>query len=231
MRAAVVTMVALILGVIPNDQKTKTTSSEKKSLSITAFTSSVRTISHCHWFPGSCDPTGRLVHLSTSVQNTKKRPLTYTYAVSAGTINGQGPAVIWDLNGALIGQHTATVSVKDGKGGLANASLEVRIVECTACDGPRPPCPVVTVECPTEVERGKLLTFVAIVAGGEPYETVSYTWETDPALIMDGQNSKNMTLDTQRVSVEKVTARVSVGGFDPSCTQTVGSCVTTIRQR
>ena len=233
MRAAFFTVVAFILGVAPSSQNIRKQGDQKNQLSILAFKSSVNTISHCPFAPLSCDPTGKRINLNTTVQNTKKRALTYTYKVSAGTIDGQGAAVIWDLNGALIGLHTATVSISDGKGGTANASLEVRIVECTACDAPPPPCPVVTVTCPSEIENRKPITFTANVKGDPVLEPLlgdaSYEWWASSGKIVKGQSEKKMTLEPAGFPFETITVTVSVGGFDPSCTGTQASCTISIK--
>jgi hypothetical protein len=155
--------------------------------------------------------------------------LTYTYVVEVGSIEGTGPNVVWNLRAQPPGMYLAEVIVEDKKGNKSRAAVTVRTVESGACDPPPPPCPVVTVECPSEIERGKPLTYIANVVGGEPFRVDSYMWTTDPPLKLDGQNTKNLTIATQPLSVEKVTATVSVGGFDPSCTGTQASCTISIK--
>ena len=228
MRVAVVTVVGLLLGVVPSGQKSKTTRFEKKPLIITAFTSTTNTISYCPFSRMMCDPSLRVI-LNTQVQNSQKRGLTYFYSVSSGTVDGSGPAVTWDLNGALIGHHTATVSVRDARGQIASATLEVKIVECSICHPPPPPCPVVTVSCPSEIEKGKPITFTANIKGDSLLGDASYEWWISSGKIVKGQFEKIMSLEPSGFPFETITATVSVRGFDPSCTGTQASCTISIK--
>ena len=179
-----------------------------------------------------CETTSRLVVLKTAIAEAEKSKLTYTYSVSTGRIEGTGATVNWNLDEALIGEHTVTVTVKDAMGRVATAALSVRIVECSSCDAPEVfirACPAVVVECPTEIESGKLISFVATVTGGDPNIRPSYIWTTDAGRIVSGKYEKKLTVDLLGFPFEKVTATVSAGGADPSCAAEV-SCTTRITQ-
>ena len=222
MRPAIIIAVAFLVSGAPSVQrKTKV-----NPPIIKAFTSSSYTINFCPFRLSLCRGTSRLVTLTTAAED--KGALTYSYAVSSGRIEGTGTRVIWNLDEAAVGDYTATVSVKNAKNGLATAALTVRIVECGTCDPPPIACPQIVVECPEEIESGKVISFVAIVKGrAEPYTNVSYSWTTDAGRIIDGKYDKKMTLDLLRFPFEKVTATVSVGGYDPACIFSA-SCTTRI---
>lgn len=52
----------------------------------------------------------------------------YTYSTTGGRVTGDGPNVVWNLNGAVQGMYTITASVDDGCGCIAfdSASIQVR---------------------------------------------------------------------------------------------------------
>ena len=233
MKTAVLIAIGLILTVATDSQKASKTDGERDSLIITAFTSTANTIGVCPFSRLMCDPNDKQVLLTTDVLNPKKRKLTYSYTVTAGVIVGQGAVVTWDLRKALIGEHTAKVSVRDSKGTSANANVTVRLVECTVCDPPPPPCPTVTVECPSEVEKGKPISFTANIKGDpvlDPlFDDASYEWWASSGKIVRGQSEKKMTLEPAGFPFETITVTVSVGGFDPSCTGTQASCTISIK--
>jgi hypothetical protein len=174
-----------------------------------------------------CASTSRRLELNTTVEETG--PLTYAYTVSAGKIEGTGPAVIWNLGYVPIGEHSATVSVTNVKKGLATATLTVRIIECGSCDPPPPPCPTITVECPSEVEKGKPISFTANIKGDPLLDDASYEWWASSGKIVKGKSEKKMTLEPSGFPFETITVTVSVGGFDPSCTGTEASCTISIK--
>src|SRR4030095_3127175 len=122
--------------------------------------------------------------------------------------------------------YTAVVTVKEPKGNKTRASVIVRADICYLCDPP--PCPGVSVACPSEVESGKLITFVATLSndGGA---AVTYSWRTDAGKIVEGQRDNKMTVDLQRSPSEKVTGTVKVGGFNRLCA-TTASCTVLIKQ-
>ena len=178
------------------------------------------------------DNDGRLT-LTTTAEDLQAEALTFSYKVTAGKIEGEGTQVIWDLHDAANGQYTATVWVKNKSGVSAKATLTVTIADCSSCDPPSvfgiSECPKVIVDCPSEIESGKLITFRAKVSGSKPRTEVSYLWSTDAGRIVDGKFDKKMTLDLLRFPFEKVTAKVSVGGYHPSCI-CEASCTTKIKE-
>jgi hypothetical protein len=156
-------------------------------------------------------------------------PLTYTYLVPAGTIEGNGSTVVWNLKQEPAGTYRAAVRVEDSQGNKVYAMLTVTAVYATSCHPPPPKCPQVSVDCPSEVESGNLITFTVTVSGGEPLIDPYYRWNTDAGRIVDGKLQKKMTLDLMRFPFEKVTATITVGGYDPACSGTEVSCTTRIK--
>src|SRR6185369_12236897 len=56
--------------------------------------------------------------------------LLYTWAVTGGTVRGQGREATWDLSGLAEGTYTATVEVTDGNQHTATGSTSVTIALC-----------------------------------------------------------------------------------------------------
>ncbi len=120
------------------------------------------------------------------------------------------------------GTYTATVDVNDGNGHTVNGSTTVTVAECTGC---RPPCPTVSVSCPSDVDQGSPITFSASVGGDA---NVTYNWSVSAGTISSGQGTSSITVSTDGLGGQTVTATVELGGLDPSCSRTA-SCTTGIR--
>ena len=135
----------------------------------------------------------------------------------------------WDLSGVADGTYTATVEVNDGNQHTATSSATVTVAVCSDCVKPPPPCPVVSVSCPSDVDAGQPITFTASVSGGDPNATLTYNWSVSAGTISSGQGTSTITVDTAGVGGQSVTATVSIGGADPSCTGTTASCTTGVK--
>jgi hypothetical protein len=171
----------------------------------------------------SCTPsTSRSVDVTANYTDAENDPLVYTWTVSGGRLSGEGRMVSWDLSGLQPGTYTATVSVSDGTAPPVTSSTTVTLAECTNC---RPPCPTVSVTCPTDVEQGSPITFSASVGGSM---TVTYNWSVSAGTISGGQGTSSITVDTAGLGGQTVTATVELGGLDPSCSRTA-SCTTGVR--
>ncbi len=176
----------------------------------------------------TCTPTSSEVTLVANASDPDNDQLLYTWSVTGGRLSGEGRQVTWDLSGAGVGSYTATVEVNDGNQHTANGSATVTVGECTGCERPRPPCPTISVSCPSEVDPGTPVTYTASVAGDTGGATVTYNWSVSAGTISSGQGTSTITVDTTNLGGQSVTATVSVGGLDPSCTST-NSCTTTIK--
>jgi hypothetical protein len=175
-----------------------------------------------------CTPTGNEVTLVAEASDPDNDQLLYTWSVTGGTLSGEGRQVTWDLSGVQYGTYTATVEVSDGTL-KANGSTTVTVGECPGCVKPPPPCPTVSVSCPSEVDPNQPITFTASVSGGEPGATWTYNWSVSAGTISSGQGTSTITVDTTGLAGQSVTATVSIGGADPSCTGTTASCTTSVK--
>src|SRR6185369_9308997 len=144
--------------------------------------------------------------------------LLYTWSVTGGRLTGEGRSVTWDLSGVANGTYTATVEVNDGNQHTVSSSATVTVADCTDCVKPPPPCPQVSVSCPSDIDAGQPITFTASVPGGDTAATYTYNWSESAGTITSGQGTSSITVDTTGIGGQSVTATVSIGGADPSCT-------------
>ncbi len=177
----------------------------------------------------SCTSTGSEVTLVANASDPDNDQLLYTWSVTGGRLSGEGRQVTWDLSGVANGSYTATVEVNDGNQHTANGSTTVTVADCTGCLPPPPPCPTVSVSCPTDVEANQPITFTASVSGGASGASWTYNWSVSAGTISSGQGTSTITVDTANLGGQSVTATVSIGGADPSCTGTTASCTTSVK--
>jgi hypothetical protein len=155
----------------------------------------------------SCTPSAsRSVDLIASFTDQNNDPLVYTWSVTGGTLAGTGARVSWDLSGLQPGTYTASVTIAD----------------CLDC---KPPCPTVSVSCPSDVDLGSPITFTASVNGDA---NVTYNWSVSAGTISSGQGTSSITVDSAGLGGQAVTATVELGGLDPSCARTA-SCTTSVK--
>jgi len=176
-----------------------------------------------------CTPTASEVQLTANATDVDNDQLLYTWSVTGGKLSGEGKQVTWDLTGVANGTYTASVEVNDGNQHTATGSATVTVADCTGCLKPPPPCPTVSVSCPSEVEAGQPITFTASVSGGDSGMTPTYNWSVSAGTISSGQGTSTITVDTAGIGGQSVTATVSIGGADPSCTGTTASCTTPVK--
>jgi hypothetical protein len=175
----------------------------------------------------SCTPTGNEVQLTANASDVDNDTLLYTWSVTGGKITGEGRSVTWDLSGVADGTYTATVEVNDGNQGTANANTTVTVAGCSGCVPPPPPCPVVSVSCTDAVDVGTPITFTASVQ--QPPASATFNWSVSAGTITSGQGTSTITVDTANLGGQTVTATVTIGGADPSCTGTTASCSTQVK--
>lgn len=88
-------------------------------------------------------------------------------------------------------------------------------------------CPVVRVSCPDSVKEKVPVTFTADVSGGDPNVTPTFNWTVSAGTISSGQGTSSITVDTEGVGGQTITATVDIGGFERACS-TSSSCTTSV---
>ncbi|HEV7744686.1 MAG TPA: hypothetical protein VGO56_06800, partial [Pyrinomonadaceae bacterium] len=170
----------------------------------------------------SCTASSSLsVDLTANFTDPDNDALLYTWTVTGGTLSGEGRVVSWNLMGQAAGSYTASVTVTDGNGHSVLGSATVMIAACTGC---KAPCPNISVSCPSDLDVGKDITFTASVT---PDTNVTYNWSVSAGTISSGQGTSSITVSSQGLGGQTVTATVEVGGLDPSCSKTA-SCSTSV---
>ena len=171
----------------------------------------------------TCTPSAsRTVDLTANATDEDNDTLLYTWSVTGGTLTGDGRNVSWDLSGVNPGTYTATVDVNDGNGHTVNGSTSVTVAVCTECV---PPCPTVSVSCPSEVDEGSAITYTSSVSSDA---NVTYNWSVSAGTISSGQGTNSISVDTAGLGGQTVTATLELGGLDPACSRTA-SCSTTVK--
>lgn len=85
------------------------------------------------------------------------------------------------------------------------------------------PCPTVRVSSPDTVAEKAPISFTADVSGGDPEVTPTYNWSVSAGTISSGQGTSSITVDTESVGGQTVTATVDVGGYDRACSTSSSS--------
>ena len=221
--------VFLFVGVRPASEQ-KAQPQRNRPPAIDSFTPSSTAVQICPFFPNSSMYGKPEVELLVQASDPDGDSLNYKYSTREGTISGKGQLVVWNLDRLPRGPHEVRVTVTDGKGGQAVASLKVITADAGACDPPPPPCPVIEVSCPAEMAKSRAFIFSAAIGGNaKPYQPVSFYWKVNAGRIVKGQNSRKIEVTTTGANgFDSITATVDVGGFDPSCTGTTVSCSTKI---
>jgi hypothetical protein len=191
---------------------------------ITSLALSKKSVKICDCQPGQrppgpavCDvPTVTVRTIAADPENDK---LTYDYTVSGGRITGTGANVKWDLSGVQPGTYTITAVVDDGSGVRGDPRTEtVEVVMIYDACRQADECPELTVTGPTSAMRpGDRMTFTARISGGTQ-DDLSYQWTVDKGKIVSGQGTPTITVGTEGLNDETITARVSVrGDFMETC--------------
>jgi hypothetical protein len=93
---------------------------------------------------------------------------------------------------------------------------------------PRDDCPTVLVSCPDEVARPeKSLTFRAEVRGPNSNAKLKYYWTVSAGTISKGQDTSSITVETEGLNRDPITATVEVSGLPAGCPGKA-SCTTTV---
>lgn len=189
---------------------------------IKSFSSSPSQVVRCY-SSAQLDCTAEDVLLTVMATDPDGDKLTYRYTVSGGTIAGQGPSVKWSLKDVSEGTFEAQVFVTDHRGGETMAEVSLSISRNSLL--PESPCPTILVECADSITSDKNAVFKVEVSGGPRGAPTSYRWSVEQGKIVKGQDTEKLEVETVDRAQERITARVRIGGFDPSCF-TEASCTT-----
>jgi hypothetical protein len=197
---------------------------------INSVTASLSTITRACTPPAKSDscPSSNEVQLTADARDDNNDTLLYTWSVTGGRLTGEGRQVTWDLSGVANGTYTATVEVDDGNMHKVTGSATVTVADCPNCVTPPPPCPNVSVSCPSDVEEKAPITFTASASSQDPNFSPTYNWSVSAGTITGGQGTSTITVDTTGLGGQTVTATVSIGGAAPECSNT-SSCSTAVR--
>ena len=91
-------------------------------------------------------------------------------------------------------------------------------------------CPTVRVTCPERKREGDEVEFTAHVNDMPSGRQPTYSWRVSAGEITDGQNTRQITVDSAGLGGRSLTATVRVGNIDAPCRNT-GRCRTRIRER
>jgi hypothetical protein len=169
------------------------------------------------------------LQLTANAADAEQAGLVYRYKTVGGRIVGNGANVAWDLTGAQPGTYTATVEVDNNCGCVGFSSTSV-VVVAQPC--PPPPCPVVSVDCPTGslIEAGTPVTFTANVSGMTGNLSPTYRWTVTDGTITGGQGTPTITVDTNGQAGRTLSATVELVGLPAGC-QPTPSCAITLGKR
>jgi len=167
----------------------------------------------------ACDAGGApQVKLTANAVSPGGYPIKYRWTTTAGTINGEGPVVTWNLAGLAPGYHKASLDIQSiGSEGACQAFSSVTVL-VNPCVAVKPVCPAIEIVCPTYTGVDQPLTFSSRLAGGVPANANPvYNWTVSAGSIISGQGSDTIKVDTTGLAGQTVRASLSVGGYNLDC--------------
>jgi hypothetical protein len=213
--AEMILALVIIVPTFPGQGTQRNRSGHNHSPRVESFKSSKKTLDLCPFFPTAlCSSSGTIVTLEVKASDQENDLLTYKYSVTAGTIVGTGASVNWDLSGSRLGNQTASVEVSDKRGGKESAKTVVELVVCGACD---PPCPTLSVTCPTEVHEGEIAEFTATASADDSVQKLIYLWSHSNGKRVASDQGPKLQIKATGLPGDLITATVRVLGIDPAC--------------
>jgi hypothetical protein len=175
---------------------------------------------------GSCPHTPDLQVTLTSVAKDFNKQPSYAYSVTGGRVVGEGSKVTWDLGGVWPGTYSATVEVQDHKKHRAVSSATVKIMNCPDCVPSCALCPTIVVDCPEEVKPGTPAICAVAVSGSVDLASVKWTLHDSNGIDLSERISgrgASISIRTDGLGGQNLTATVEVNGLDPACGRTASS--------
>jgi hypothetical protein len=219
------TALTLPLGLVALLSIAASTSAQKKVKYIEAYAPPTLSLSSDSTVVSTCAGNAA-VQLNARANSPDGNPIKYHWTTTGGRITGDGPAVTWDLNGVTPGIYKASIKIETGNtAGECEAftSTTVAVKSCPAVI--QPSCPVVEVNCPTNIGIDQPLTFSARVSGGNPPVSPVYAWTVSPGTIVEGQGTSTIRVDTTGLAGQTVTATLSMGGYTLNCSASCSASV------
>ena len=166
------------------------------------------------------------VRLTANAVSPGGNPIKYKWTTDAGTINGEGPVVTWNLAGLTPGYHKASLDIQSvGSEGSCQAFSSVSVL-VNPCVAVQPVCPAIEISCPTNVTLDQPLTFSSRYNGGVPANVVpAYNWTVSAGTIISGQGTDTIKVDTTGLAGQTVKATLSMGGYNLECS---ADCAVTV---
>jgi outer membrane protein OmpA-like peptidoglycan-associated protein len=72
---------------------------------------------------------GDIVAVHVNASSPDNVPLTYSYSVTGGAVEGTGPDARWNSTGVAVGTYTVNVKVDDGRGETASCAADIKVEE------------------------------------------------------------------------------------------------------
>jgi hypothetical protein len=160
------------------------------------------------------DATTSVVHLNAKGSATVGETVRYNWRTSGGRIEGNGPAVTWNVAGLAPGYYKAFLEITNGEHGeeCQAFSTTTILVRCIP-----PVCPNVSIVCPDRVVVDEPITFSANMTGGSGNVSATYNWTVSAGRIISGQGTPRITVDTKGLAGQTVKATFSVNGYPEDC--------------
>lgn len=159
-----------------------------------------------------------LVRLNATASSPNGNPIRYRWTSSAGRLEGEGPAITWDLAGLKPGYYKAFLAIATGSGdeSCEAFSSTAVLVKCQP-PLPAPVCPTVSISCPDRIGVDQPVTFTSAVTGSLGNIAPTYNWTVSAGRIIEGQGTPSIKVDTVGLAGQTVQASLSLGGYTLDC--------------
>jgi hypothetical protein len=160
------------------------------------------------------DSAPAIVQLNAKGTATIGNPVRYSWRASGGQIEGDGPAVSWNLSGLTPGYYKAFLEINNGstREECQVFSTTTVLVKCVPAV-----CPNVFIVCPDRVAVDEPITFSANMSGGSGDVTATYNWTISAGKIIEGQGTSAIKVDTRGLAGQTIKATFSVAGYPKDC--------------